>query len=171
MTLVKRFMLGTLLFLPSLSYGGDFVYVCSLKPFMDTFSQAGRTEAEAKQNVRSSCEKQYGEGSIFCKTSDAKCEGSSLRGSSDSDVSDNASAVIYQYRHQTGPSLMLSHDISDLSMYKFDDKMSSFSIPRGWRVRFYVDKNFRGDYYTRDHGSYNADGFEDKISSIKIISR
>ncbi|EMJ7186209.1 hypothetical protein D8T49_05565 [Vibrio vulnificus] len=166
----KMILVSFLLFYSYLSFGGDSVYVCSLKPFIDSFSEAGRTEEYARLNVRNSCEKQHGEGSIFCRASDAKCELSFL-GSSSVDGGNDASVVIYKYRHQTGPSLRVDDDISDLSMYRFDDDISSFSIPFGWRVRFYVDKNYQGNYYTRDHGSFNAEGFDDTISSIRIIHR
>ncbi|EGU36424.1 hypothetical protein VII00023_21362 [Vibrio ichthyoenteri ATCC 700023] len=169
MYLNKSFILA-LFICPSLSFAADSVYLCTLKPFIDSFSEAGRTEEYARLNVRNSCEKQHGEGSIFCRTSEAKCERTYL-GSVSVGSGNDASAVIYKYRHQTGPLLRIDGDIADLSMYRFDDDMSSFSIPRGWRVRFYVDKNYRGDYYTRDHGSFNADGFDDVISSIRIIHR
>ncbi|MBA5761459.1 hypothetical protein H2O73_03800 [Vibrio sp. 404] len=152
------------------TFAQEITYICTLKPFTDTFVEAGRSEKSAKRNVREQCENSYGEGSMFCRSKDATCKVSNSYQDSHSKIT-NQGAVIYQNRQMTGRYLFIENDIPDLNVFKFDNQLRSFSIPRGWRVRFYVGTNYTGDYYTRDGGSQNADGFEGVISSIRIISR
>ncbi|OLQ88348.1 hypothetical protein BIY22_09290 [Vibrio panuliri] len=152
------------------SYAYDSMYICTLKPFTSTFTEAGYTEREARINVQEVCENSYGEGSIFCQRKDATCR-ASLVNQPYFPKSTSIGVVIYQGRQLSGASLFVDQDIPDLSVYKFDDTLRSFSIPNGWRVRFYEGKNYTGGYYTRDGGSQDANGFENLVSSVRIISK
>ena len=74
--------------------------------------------------------------------------------------------MIFEHMNHKGNNLTITSDISFLD--NWNDKMSSWVIPKGWEVRFYEDANFQGKYYTRTQAG-NADGFNDTISSIKIL--
>ncbi|WP_369686445.1 hypothetical protein [Photobacterium kishitanii] len=69
-----------------------------------------------------------------------------------------------------GTSVNITHDEPNLSIYNFDNRMSSYDIPSGWTVRFYEGTNYTGGFYTRKGGDGNATGFDNKVSSIKILS-
>lgn len=71
----------SLLFLTGFSsdhYGKGRVYVCTLAPFTDIFADVARTEDYARYKVQKRCEKDKGEGSLFCKAQEAKCTISSI---------------------------------------------------------------------------------------------
>ncbi|MGL6176521.1 MAG: phosphatidylinositol-specific phospholipase C domain-containing protein [Vibrionaceae bacterium] len=79
---------------------------------------------------------------------------------------------IFEHSHQQGESLRVSDDMRDLG--PMNDRLSSWSIPSGWKVRFYTDSDFKGKYYTRSYRDGNkaeATDFNDKINSIKILDR
>ncbi|MGL5291496.1 MAG: phosphatidylinositol-specific phospholipase C domain-containing protein [Vibrionaceae bacterium] len=79
---------------------------------------------------------------------------------------------IFEHSNLQGQSLRVNDDISDLG--NMNDKLSSWSIPDGWEVRFYTDVDFKGDYYTRSYRDGNhgeASEFNDKVRSIKILGR
>ena len=144
------------------------VYVCTLQPFRDVFADVGVTEDMARYKVQHRCEKSQGDGSIFCKTKEAKCVESSLI--SGGDMGRHNGVSIYSQNYQMGASVKITHDIPNLGDYNFDNRMSSYDIPAGWTVRFYEGLNYMSDYYTRKGGEDNATGFDNKVSSIKILS-
>ena len=145
------------------------VYVCTIRPFSETFADVGLSEDIARYKVSKRCQLTQGDNSIFCRANKASCIVSSLgRGY----PSHNTEGVaIYADLNQTGQTVRINSDIADLSQYNFNNQMSSFSIPMGWTVRFYDGKHFSGDYYTRTGGYANATGFDNSISSIKVLSR
>lgn len=144
------------------------VYVCTLQPFRDVFADVGVTQDMARYKVQHRCEKSQGEGSLFCKATAAKCVESSLVLGIDTDRRHGVS--IYSQNNQKGESVMITHNVSNLSDYNFDNRMSSFAIPSGWTVRFYEGVNYSGGFYTRNSGDANATGFDNQVSSIKILS-
>lgn len=144
------------------------VYVCTLQPFTDVFADVGMSEDIARYKVHQRCEQSQGENSIFCKAKEAKCIKSSLAFDSDSGRHD--AIALYSHKNHRGQSITISHDVPNLNVYNFDDRMSSYYIPTGWTVRFYEGTNYSGGYYTRKGGDENATGFNNKISSIKILS-
>lgn len=82
------------------------------------------------------------------------------------------SVVIYTDINTNGLSEFITEDTPYLG--EFSDQMSSFIIPNSWTVRFYEHADYQGDYYTRsgrDKHYENTDGFNDKISSVKILSK
>lgn len=144
------------------------VYVCTLQPFHDVFADVGITEDITRYKVQRRCDKSQGEGSIFCKPKEAKCVESSLV--SGIETRRNNEISIYSQNHKMGTSIMINHDEPNLGKYNFDNRMSSYDIPVGWTVRFYEGANYTGDYYTRKGGEGNATGFDQKVSSIKILT-
>ncbi|WP_394165551.1 beta/gamma crystallin-related protein [Photobacterium piscicola] len=144
------------------------VYVCTLQPFRDVFADVGITEDMARYKVQRRCEQSQGEGSIFCKAKEAKCVESSLISEMDTDRRNGIS--IYSKHNQRGESVMITHDVPNLRVYNFDNRMSSYDIPIGWKVRFYEGVNYSGGFYTRNSGDANAIGFDNQVSSIKILS-
>ena len=146
------------------------VYVCTLQPFRDVFADVGVTEDMARYKVQRRCEKSQGEGSIFCKAKEAKCVESSIFSEGDTGRYKGKGVSIYSQNYQMGESVKITHDIPNLGDYNFDNKMSSYDIPMGWSVRFYKGVNYSGVYYTRNSGDGNATGFDNQISSIKILS-
>jgi hypothetical protein len=82
------------------------------------------------------------------------------------------SVVIYTDTNTNGLSEFITEDTPYLGT--FSDQMSSFIIPNSWTVRFYEHADYQGGYYTRsgrDKHYENTDGFNDKISSVKILSK
>lgn len=145
------------------------VYICLLEPFQETFMDAGLTEKYARYKTQLRCEESQGEGSIFCKARNAKCTESSLMLSERGHSAERF--VIFSDKFQRGKSISIHHNEPDLSDHNFDDRMSSYRIPSGWTVRFYEGKNYTGNFYTRHSSEANAIGFNNQISSIKILSR
>lgn len=148
---------------------GRTVYICILKPFVEVFADAGFTETVARYKVQNRCEKLQGEGSMFCRASEAQCSQSTLAGSAERQYHEHF--FIYSETGQTGRRLKIRHDEPDLSNYNFDHQMSSYHIPQGWVVRFYEGKYFTGGYYTRKGGDGNATDFDKRTSSVKILQR
>ena len=77
--------------------------------------------------------------------------------------------VIYEHANKMGKSMIINNNISSLG--EMNNKISSWTIPNGWRVRFYEKENFEGLYYTREHSENETPVFNDTISSIEIIER
>lgn len=144
------------------------IYVCTLTPFSDVYADAGRSERSARHKVSQRCEQGQGNGSIFCKTKDAVCTATSL--DEDDGHAQNV-LMIFDGSHQRGASLAISRDMPDLARYGFADRLSSFSIPDGWTVRFYEGISYTGGYYTRQGGDQEAIDFDNKIRSIRILKR
>ncbi|WP_180763766.1 peptidase inhibitor family I36 protein, partial [Vibrio parahaemolyticus] len=71
--------------------------------------------------------------------------------------------------NKKGKKYVLTDDVPFLE--GMNDKMSSWSIPAGWEVRFYEHENYQGRYYTRGSGHGNTDGWNDMISSVKILNK
>ncbi len=44
-------------------------------------------------------------------------------------------------------------------------------MPAGWVVRFFEETDFRGGYYTRKGGEQEATDFNNRIRSVRILSR
>ena len=148
--------------------GGGQIYVCTLTPFNNVYADAGRSEQIARYKVGQRCERGQGEGSLFCRTKEAVCTTTTLDGSAGEG---SAQLVVYEDARQRGASLIIDRDIPDLSNYGFADRISSFSVPRVWTVRFYEGRNYSGGYYTRHGGAQEATGFNDRVQSIRILSR
>lgn len=161
------------------------IFICALRPFQDIFMDIGMTEDIARYKVEKRCEMAQKGSSIFCKGKKATCSVSSLF-SGPGIFNENGgfngnggfgsnggfgmkSLIIYSDRNQEGLSMNINYDIPDLSRYNFDDAISSFKVPFGWSVRFYENKNYSGGFYTRESGNANATGFDNKVSSIKIL--
>ncbi|WP_063646500.1 beta/gamma crystallin-related protein [Aliivibrio fischeri] len=172
----KIIILTALLSVSSASYAGfnfntgneSRIYICTLQPFKDIFAEAGITEDIARYEVQRRCEKSQGGDSIFCKSREAKCSQSTIVLGIESNG--NQSIEIYSQNNQRGSSVKINHNEPDLNDYNFNDRMSSYDIPSGWTVRFYEGKNYTGGFYTRKGGEGNATGFDNKVSSIKILS-
>ncbi|AMG31550.1 phospholipase [Grimontia hollisae] len=80
------------------------------------------------------------------------------------------SLIIYEHNDQQGKSLAVFNDMPYVGN-EFNDIMSSWEMPSNWEVRFYEHENYQGDYYTRSSMKGNADMFNDKISSIRILKK
>ncbi|WP_416041994.1 beta/gamma crystallin-related protein [Edwardsiella ictaluri] len=105
---------------------------------------------------------------FFCRPKDASCSTTTL----DEGYSQGADRLmVYEDSSQRGASLSIDRDIPDLSRYRFADRISSFSVPQGWTVRFYEGTDYSGGYYTRSGGEQEATGFNDHIRSIRILNR
>ena len=78
-------------------------------------------------------------------------------------------AVVYEHRNSEGRVLGITQDIPDLSKYDFDNIISSYSIPENVRLQFFSGKNYTGGYYTRDAGVSDANGFENKVQSVRVL--
>ncbi|MFM5433554.1 hypothetical protein ACET9P_22105 [Aeromonas veronii] len=76
---------------------------------------------------------------------------------------------VYENYGQAGQAIKISNDIPYLD--SFNDRLSSWNIPKGWEVRFYEHGNFKGTFWTRGPGKGDATAFNDKVSSIKIIKK
>lgn len=50
-------------------------------------------------------------------------------------------------------------------------KTVSWTIPKGWTVRFFAGKNYTGDYWTRTGGKGQEPELRDKFQSVQILSR
>ncbi|QPR29805.1 hypothetical protein I6G97_12780 [Edwardsiella hoshinae] len=150
------------------SRAGGQIYICTLTPFNNVYADAGWSEQIARYKVGQRCERGQGEGSLFCRTKEAVCTTTRLEGPASEGA---AQLVVYEDTWQRGASLRIDRDIPDLADYGFADRISSFSIPRGWTVRFYEGRDYSGGYYTRHGGEQDATGFNDRIRSIRILSR
>lgn len=77
--------------------------------------------------------------------------------------------ILYDLFNKKGDKLVISQDQSNLTY--FNDKISSYTLPEGWTVRFYTEPNYQGDYYTRHESTYHDSHIDNKIKSIKILSK
>ncbi|MEZ6964615.1 beta/gamma crystallin-related protein [Aeromonas sp. S9(2024)] len=147
-------------------YGGGRIHVCTLTPFNSVYADAGRSEWLARQKVSRRCQQKQGNGSLFCEAAKASCITTTL------DESDGASTLlVFDGARQRGESLSIDRDIPDLARYGFANRISSFTVPTGWVVRFYEETDFRGGYYTRKGGEQEATDFNNRIRSVRILSR
>lgn len=147
-------------------YGGGRIYVCTLNPFNNIYADAGRSEWLARQKVSRRCQQGQGNNSLFCEPTKASCITTTL------DESDGASTLlVFDGAHQSGDSLRIDRDIADLARYGFANRISSFTVPAGWVVRFFEETDFRGGYYTRKGGEQEATDFNNRIRSVRILSR
>lgn len=148
------------------------VYVCVLTPFKNMYAGVDVKKTQAQFNSSQSCQDKEGENSIFCTAKEAVCTISTVTlGHRDGNHQGITAIALFNGLDQTGLHLLINESVDDFSMYDFDDKLMSFDIPNGWEVRFFKDKNFQGDYYTRQSGRGNADGFPRSISSMKILRK
>ncbi len=84
---------------------------------------------------------------------------------------------IFKDPYQSGGQMEIA--TSQPSLGDFNAKMSSFTLPRGWRVRFYSEENYQGSHWTVDSmesrwGMNQTDSissYNDKIRSIEILNR
>lgn len=76
---------------------------------------------------------------------------------------------MYEHSNMKGKKIVISQSQSNL-VY-FNDMTSSYHIPEGWVVRFYTKPNFKGDFYTRRISSNFDEHINDKIRSVKILSK
>lgn len=148
------------------------VYVCVLTPFKRMYAGVDVKKIQAQFNASQSCQDKEGENSIFCSAKEAMCTVSTVTlGHQDSSHQGITAIALFNGLDQTGLRLLINESVDDFSLYNFDDKLMSFDIPNGWEVRFFKDKNFQGDYYTRQSGRGNVDGFPHSISSMKILRK
>lgn len=112
------------------------------------------------------CQQKQGNGNLFCEAAKASCITTTL------DESNGASTLlVFDGSRQRGESLSIDRDIADLGRYGFANRISSFTVPAGWVVRFYEETDFRGGYYTRKGGEQEATDFNNRIRSVRILSR
>lgn len=152
------------------SNGGGRIHVCTLTPFNSVYADAGRSEWLARQKVSRRCQQGQGNNSLFCEAAKASCITTTL--DERLDESDGASTLlVFDGAHQRGESLSIDRDIADLAHYGFANRISSFTVPDGWVVRFFEETDFRGGYYTRKGGEQEATDFNNRIKSVRILSR
>ncbi|WCF13272.1 beta/gamma crystallin-related protein [Edwardsiella piscicida] len=126
-----------------------------LTPFSSVYADAARSEQIARYKVGQRCERGQGEGSLFCRPKDATCSTTTL----DEGYSQGADRLmVYEDSRQRGASLSIDRDIPDLSRYRFADRISSFSVPQGWTVRFYEGTDYSGDTIPAAAGSRRRPG-------------
>lgn len=148
------------------------VYVCVLTPFNKMYAGVDVKKTQAQSNASQSCQNKEGSNSIFCTPKDAMCTTATvILSNGDSRHQGVSAIVLFNGFDQTGQHLLVNESIDDFSTYNFDNKIMSFDIPDGWTVRFFKEKNFQGDYYTRSSGKGNADDFPHSISSMKILRK
>ncbi|WP_421210566.1 beta/gamma crystallin-related protein [Aeromonas enteropelogenes] len=151
-------------------YGGGRIHVCTLTPFNSVYADAGRSEWLARQKVSRRCQQGQGNNSLFCEPAKASCITTTL--DERLDESDDASTLlVFDGARQRGESLRIDRDIPDLARYGFANRISSFTVPDGWVVRFFEETDFRGGYYTRKGGEQEATDFNNRIKSVRILSR
>ncbi|MGE6384016.1 peptidase inhibitor family I36 protein [Shewanella baltica] len=153
-------------------YTASDVYICVLTPFNKLYAGVDIQKTKSQLNASLTCQNEQGEGSIFCSAKETKCIISTIVLNNQSNSNQSRSVVsLFSEVNQTGQQLRIDQSVNDFRQYNFNDKLSSFNIPIGWEVRFFKDKNYQGDYYTRDSGMNNATGFTDSISSMKILKK
>ncbi|SMY17466.1 carbohydrate-binding protein [Photobacterium aquimaris] len=77
---------------------------------------------------------------------------------------------LYENYYHGGKELTLHSDVSDLSIYDFDNNLSSWKLPGDLKVVFYDDKNYQGERWIFYH-SGDTNGFNDRVSSFKLLKR
>lgn len=80
-----------------------------------------------------------------------------------------SSSVVELYEHGgfKGQRIDITSDVPFLS--DFNDKLSSFSIPEGWEVRFFEHADYQGRYWTRTGTGDIPE--HDVVSSVKILKK
>ncbi|MFI3246249.1 MAG: DUF5011 domain-containing protein, partial [Ferrimonas sp.] len=81
------------------------------------------------------------------------------------DAPEYQTVVLYSEPNYQGESIKLTNN-ADLEEHDFAYRMSSFTIPNGYQVRFYNDSN---GYWTRD-SSNNASGFENQTVRVQMLA-
>ena len=79
----------------------------------------------------------------------------------------NNKVELFEHENYEGSKLEITKDTPDLR--DFNRKLSSFSIPAGWIVRFYEGTNYTGAFYTRNHNELVTRVFNDRIRSVRIL--
>ena len=85
-----------------------------------------------------------------------------------------ALATIYEHTNYSGRSLRLNgvgdYDYATLGSHSFNDLTSSIKIESGYYLQAYTDAGFKGEsaIFTGS-SSYVGDGFNDKISSLRLV--
>ncbi len=82
---------------------------------------------------------------------------------------------IYEHQYRRGKSREIIGNVADLK--DFSGIMSSYKLPAGWIVRFYAEKDYKGDYWTVDTYNYsgnesiqnNPTSYLNKIKSIEVF--
>lgn len=144
------------------------VYVCTLSPFQEIYADVAVSEAAARYRVQHRCERDKTVGSIFCAAEKARCHASSINLNTNEDLQ---RLRVYSQYDQRGATVSIKENQPDLTSLRFDDRIASFVIPLAWTVRFYEGKHYTGLSYTYQGGEANAIGFDNKISSLKILKR
>ncbi|PQJ84889.1 immunoglobulin-like domain-containing protein [Aliivibrio sifiae] len=76
---------------------------------------------------------------------------------------------LYAENDQSGEMVQFSSDVADMSVFGFDNKLSSYDIPQGYSVRFFEGLNFTGTYYTRHSSVGNSTVFDNIVKSVKVL--
>ncbi len=88
--------------------------------------------------------------------------------------------IFYENKNFSGAFLKLPYSLpnnaicgfySELSQYKFNDRISSIKIPSGWKIIVYENTHFEGKEMeiTSSISDLSSMGWNDRISSIRII--
>jgi hypothetical protein len=85
-----------------------------------------------------------------------------------------ALATIYEHTNHSGRSLRLNgvgdYDYATLGSHSFNDLTSSIKIESGYYLQAYTDDGFKGaSAIFTGSSSYVGDGFNDKISSLRLV--
>jgi len=85
-----------------------------------------------------------------------------------------ALATIYEHTNYSGRSLRLNgvgdYDYATLGSHSFNDLTSSIKIESGYYLQAYTDAGFKGaSAIFTGSSSYVGDGFNDKISSLRLV--
>jgi hypothetical protein len=94
--------------------------------------------------------------------------------SSSPQLSGGSVATIYEHSNYAGKPLRLqgegAYDYSTLLKYGFNDLTSSVQISPGYYIEAYADPGFKGaSAILTGYQRYIGDGFNDKISSLRIV--
>lgn len=88
--------------------------------------------------------------------------------------------IFYEDKNYKGYFLKLPYNLpnnsicgfySELSIYKFNDRISSIKIPNGWKVIIYENSHFEGKNVeiTSSIADLSTIGWNDRVSSIRVI--
>ena len=85
-----------------------------------------------------------------------------------------AIATIYEHSNYSGRALQLQgvgdYDYSILASFSFNDLTSSIKIESGYYLQAFADAGFKGaSAIFTGSSSYVGDGFNDKISSVRLV--
>ena len=71
---VKSTLLAILMLSSTSTLAEGRIYVCSLKPFVETFIGVGTSEQWGRLAARATCEQSQGTNSMFCNPDNASCQ-------------------------------------------------------------------------------------------------